>query len=71
MWLPIWPNKRTEMNELALAGRAADWRRLRTLVSIWSRHRCRERTAIKAADLERIKRRQPAAKRFNFFQCYW
>src|ERR1039458_2388543 len=32
MWLPIWPNKRTEMNELALANRAADWRRLKALV---------------------------------------
>src|ERR1017187_1144813 len=32
MWLPIWPNKRTEMNELALANRVADWHRLKTLV---------------------------------------
>src|ERR1019366_1600526 len=32
MWLPIWPNKRTEMNEIALANRAADWRRLKALV---------------------------------------
>src|ERR1017187_7824003 len=31
-WLPIWPIKRTEMNEIALANRAADWRRLKTLV---------------------------------------
>src|ERR1017187_2615306 len=31
-WLPIWPNKRTEMNELALANRVADWRRLKALV---------------------------------------
>ena len=32
MWLPIWPIKRTEMNEIALANRAADWRRLKALV---------------------------------------
>src|ERR1035441_6069636 len=32
MWLPIWPNKRAEMNGLALANRAADWRRLKALV---------------------------------------
>src|ERR1035437_7807357 len=32
MWLPIWPIMRTEMNEIALANRAADWRRLKTLV---------------------------------------
>jgi hypothetical protein len=31
-WLPIWPNKRAQMNELALANRAADWRRLKALV---------------------------------------
>ena len=32
MWLPIWPNKRTEMNELTLANRASDWDRLKALV---------------------------------------
>src|ERR1039458_2318036 len=32
MWLPIWPIKRTEMNEIALANRAADWCRLKALV---------------------------------------
>ena len=32
MWLPIWPIKRTEMNEIAIANRAADWRRLKALV---------------------------------------
>src|ERR1039457_4185307 len=32
MWLPIWPIKRTEMNEIALANKAADWRRLKALV---------------------------------------
>src|SRR5271157_130527 len=32
MWLPIWPIKRTEMNELTLANRASDWHRLKTLV---------------------------------------
>src|ERR1035438_3923135 len=32
MWLPIWPIKRNEMNEVALANRAADWRRLKALV---------------------------------------
>ena len=32
MWLPIWPIKRNEMNEIALANRAADWRRLKALV---------------------------------------
>src|ERR1017187_10024365 len=32
MWLPIWPIKRTEMNEIALANRAADWGRLKALV---------------------------------------
>src|ERR1035438_4437991 len=32
MWLPIWPIKRTEMNEIAVANRAADWRRLKALV---------------------------------------
>ena len=32
MWLPIWPIKRTEMNEIALANRAADWQRLKALV---------------------------------------
>jgi hypothetical protein len=32
MWLPIWPIKRTEMNELALANKAADWRTLKALV---------------------------------------
>jgi len=32
MWLPIWPNKRTDMNELTLANRASDWHRLKALV---------------------------------------
>src|ERR1039458_10703304 len=32
MWLPIWPIKRTEMNEIAVANRASDWRRLKALV---------------------------------------
>src|ERR1039457_1838466 len=32
MSLPIWPNKRTEMSEIAVANRAADWRRLKALV---------------------------------------
>ena len=32
MWLPIWPIKRTEMNEIAIANRATDWRRLKALV---------------------------------------
>ena len=32
MWLPIWPNKRTEMNELTLANKATNWQRLKTLV---------------------------------------
>src|SRR5271157_379848 len=32
MWLPIWPIKRTEMNELTLANRASDWHRLKALV---------------------------------------
>jgi len=32
MWLPIWPNKRTEMNELTLVNRASDWQRLKALV---------------------------------------
>ena len=41
MWLPIWPNKRTEMNELALANRAADWRRLKAAVP---------KLAVEAAD---------------------
>src|ERR1022692_1885323 len=31
-WLPIWPIKRTEMNEIAVANRAADWHRLKALV---------------------------------------
>src|ERR1022692_2794419 len=31
-WLPIWPNKRTEMNEIAVANKAADWHRLKALV---------------------------------------
>jgi site-specific recombinase XerD len=31
-WLPILPIKRTEMNEIAVANRAADWRRLKALV---------------------------------------
>jgi len=32
MWLPILPIKRTEMNGIAVANRAADWRRLKALV---------------------------------------
>src|ERR1017187_5783516 len=32
MWLPIWPIMRTEMNEIAIANRAADWQRLKALV---------------------------------------
>jgi hypothetical protein len=32
MWLPIWPIKRTEMNELTLANRATNWQRLKALV---------------------------------------
>src|ERR1700684_2357326 len=32
MWLPILPIKRTEMNEIAVANRAGDWRRLKALV---------------------------------------
>src|ERR1017187_2442072 len=31
-YMPIWPNKRTEMNELTLANRASDWHRLKALV---------------------------------------
>src|ERR1039458_3039536 len=31
-WLPIWPNKRNEMNELTLANKATNWQRLKTLV---------------------------------------
>ena len=27
-WLPIWPVKRIEMNEIAIANRAAGWPRL-------------------------------------------
>jgi hypothetical protein len=32
LWLPILPIKRTEMNELAVVERAANWRRLKALV---------------------------------------
>src|ERR1700733_1629737 len=32
MWLPIFPIKRTEMNEIAVASRASEWRRLKALV---------------------------------------
>src|ERR1039458_1155362 len=31
-WLPIWPNKGHKMNEIAVANRATDWRRLKALV---------------------------------------
>src|SRR5580693_3510784 len=31
-WLPILPIKRTEMNEIAVANKAGDWRRLKALV---------------------------------------
>jgi len=31
-WLPIWPIKRREMNDLILAQKAANWQRLKALV---------------------------------------
>src|SRR5579864_8767879 len=32
MWLPLWPNMRTQMNAMIVAPRTTDWHRLKALV---------------------------------------